>query len=468
MYGLFDWCDMKKYFGDKQFYIAALGIAVPIMLQNGINNFVNMLDNIMIGRIGTQQMSGVSIVNQLLFVFQLCLFGALSGAGILGAQYYGQNNNKGVRDVFRIKMVTSFIILSASILIFIFGHNELIGLFLDEGNDPEAIANTLGYSVEYLYIMLIGLVPMAIEMSYSSTLRECGETRVSMKASFVAVFVNLVLNYILIYGMLGFPRMGVAGAACATVVSRFIQMILVVGWSHRHVGNETAYLEGVYSKDPITKNIIGKIIVMGLPLMLNETLWSAGCTAVNTCYAYRGLGVVAALNIQGVIYNIFNIMFIAMGDAVAIMVGQELGANNIDGAKDTANKLIVFGVLSCAVCAFMMYFVAPYFPRIYNTSEEIKNTATTIIRFTSFVMPIHAYLHCVYFALRSGGKTIITFLFDSVYLWVIAFPAAYVLANYTGMRFEYMFLVINLVDLVKVTIGTFLFRSGIWAKNITV
>lgn len=458
---------MKKYIGDKAFYKAALSIAVPIMLQNGINNFVNMLDNIMIGRTGTEQMSGVSIVNQLLFVFQLCLFGALSGAGILGAQFYGQKNNKGVRDVFRIKIFTALIILFVAIAIFLFGHDALIGIYLDESNDANEIALTLKYAVDYLLIMLIGLIPMAVEMSYSSTLRECGETKVSMKASFVAVFVNLVLNYILIYGMFGAPKLGVMGAAWATVVSRFIQMTLVVSWSHKHIDNETAYLEGAFSADPITDNIVGKVILLGLPLMLNETMWSAGCAAVNSCYAYRGLGVVAALNIQGVIYNIFNIMFIAMGDAVAIMVGQELGANNIEKAKDTAGKLTAFGVASCVIFGILMYLVAPYFPRIYNTTDEIKHTATTIIRFTAFVMPIHAYLHCIYFALRSGGKTVITFLFDSVYLWTISFPAAWVIANYTGMAFVYMFLCINLIDLIKVTIGTVLYRSGIWAKNIT-
>lgn len=457
---------MRKLIGDKAFYKTVLGIAVPIMVQNGISNFVNMLDNIMIGRIGTEQMSGVSIVNQLLFILQLCLFGALSGAGIIGAQYYGQKNYKGVKDVFKIKLLTSFVILIVSCLVFIIGSNSLIGLYLHESNDGLDLAATLLHGKQYLYIMLIGILPMCIEMSYSSTLRECGETKVSMRGSIIAVILNLILNYILIYGKFGAPQLGVAGAAIATVVSRFVQMGYVIIWTHKNL-DKVPYMEGVYQKDKLYSGLIGKIILLGLPLTLNETMWSAGMAAVNTCYSVRGLNVIAAINIQSVIYNIFNIMYIALGDSVAILVGQELGANNIEKAKDTARKLIAFSVATCAVFSTLMFISAPYFPLIYKTSDDIRNLATKIIIITACYMPIHAFLHAVYFAIRSGGKTFITFLFDSVYLWIVAFPVAYVLAHYTGLDFVTMFIVIESVDLIKVTVGFCIFRSGIWAKNIT-
>ena len=171
-----------------------MAIAFPIMIQNGISNFVNLLDNIMIGRVGTEQMSGVSIVNQLMFVFILCLFGTVSGAGILGAQYYGQKNMTGVRDVLRIKLIIASAAMLIAVAVFMFFDTNLISFYLHEGSKEGDLAATLNYGKEYLRIMLIGLPPFAIEMSYSSTLRESGETKVPMRASVLAVFINLVLQ----------------------------------------------------------------------------------------------------------------------------------------------------------------------------------------------------------------------------------------------------------------------------------
>ena len=194
---------MKKLIGTKDFYKSVMAIAFPIMIQNGISNFVNLLDNIMIGRVGTEQMSGVSIVNQLMFVFILCLFGTVSGAGILGAQYYGQKNMTGVRDVLRIKIIIASAAMLMAVAVFMFFDTNLISFYLHEGSKEGDLAATLYYGKEYLRIMLIGLPPFAIEMSYSSTLRESGETKVPMRASVMAVFINLVLNYILIFGKFG-------------------------------------------------------------------------------------------------------------------------------------------------------------------------------------------------------------------------------------------------------------------------
>ncbi len=458
---------MKRFFATRDFYKRVLAIAFPIMIQNGISNFVNLLDNIMIGRVGTEQMSGVSIVNQLLFIFILCLFGTVSGAGILGAQFFGQKNMDGVREVLRIKLVFSLIALIVAVAVFTGFDSQLISLYLHEGSQEGDLLATLGYGRAYLRVMLFGLLPLAVEMSYSSTLRESGETRVSMRASVIAVFVNLVLNYILIFGKFGAPRLGVEGAAVATVISRFIQMTYVVIWAHRNT-DKNPYIEGLYRHFYISGPMLVKVFLLALPLMLNETLWSAGIAAINTCYSYRGLAVVAALNIQSTIYNIFNIMFIAMGDAIAIIVGQLLGAGKIDEAKETSVKIITMSVFFSIVGGLLMFCVSGVFPRVYNTSQEVRSLASTFILITVCFMPIHGFLHSIYFTIRSGGKTVITFLFDSVYLWVMAFPFAFVLARFTDIDIRYMFMFCQAIDLIKVAIGFFIYRSGIWAKNLTI
>ena len=156
-----------------------------------------------------------------------------------------------------------------------------------------------------------------------------------------------------------------------------------------------------------------------------------------------------------------------MGDAIAIIVGQQLGAGSIEEAKDTSRKIIVLSVLLASACGILMFSLAGVFPKVYNTTDEVRRIASTVIRITACFMPVHAFLHAVYFAIRSGGKTVITFLFDSVYLWVIAFPFAYFLGHYTNVQIREMFIYCQAIDLIKVTVGFLIYRSGVWANNIT-
>ena len=336
----------KKFIGDRAFYAMVLGIVVPIMIQNGITNLVNLLDNIMVGRLGTEQMSGVSIVNQLIFVYNLCIFGGLSGAGIFTAQYFGQKDEEGIRHTFRYKLwmaVILSVVVIGGLLIF---DEQLIGLYLRGSSDGGDLVATLNYGVKYLRIMALGLPAFMMLQIYASTLRECGETVVPMKAGLTAVAVNLVFNYLLIYGKCGFPQLGVAGAAVATVLSRYVEALVVITWTHAHKA-KNSYIVGMYRTLKVPANIVKKIFIKGTPLLFNEALWSAGMAMLSQCYSVRGLNVVAGLNIANTVNNLFSVVYIAMGSAVAIIVGQHLGAGRMEEARDTDNKLIVFSMMSC-------------------------------------------------------------------------------------------------------------------------
>ena len=224
---------LKRYIGDRAFYRRLLLIALPIMIQNGISNFVSLLDNIMVGQVGTVQMSGVSIVNQILFVFNLSIFGAASGAGIFTAQFHGSRDNEGIRHTFRFKLMICLLLAAVWIAVLIFGGETLIGLYLRGEGDPQDAALTLEYGMSYVKIMLLGLLPFAICNAYSGTLRETGQTVVPMVAGIISVLTNLILNYILIFGHFGAPKMGIAGAAVATVISRYVELLVVALWTHR-------------------------------------------------------------------------------------------------------------------------------------------------------------------------------------------------------------------------------------------
>lgn len=455
----------KKFIGDKAFYGKVLAVAVPIMIQNGITNFVGLLDNIMVGQVGTEQMSGVAIVNQLLMVYYLCVFGGLAGAGIFTAQYFGQKDEEGIRHTFRYKFWMALLLTGGAVLLLLAGGSGLIRMYLNGSSDGGDLGAALRYGQDYLGVMLLGLPAFMMVQIYVSTLRECGETVLPMKAGIAAVAVNLCLNYLLIYGKMGLPALGVVGAAAATVVSRYVEASIVILWTHRHK-EENPYIVGIYTTLKVPLGLAGKYFVKGAPLLVNETLWSAGMAMLVQCYSVRGLSVIAGLNIANTINNVFNVVFIAMGDAVAIIIGQLLGAGKMEEARDTDNKIIAFSVVCCIGVALLMAGIAPLFPRIYKTTDEVKAVAVQFILAQAIFMPQAAFMHAAYFTLRSGGKTVVTFLFDSVFVWCVSVPVAYGLSRLTSISVIAIFALVQMADWIKCIIGFILVKKGVWLQNI--
>ena len=455
----------KKFIGDKAFYKMVLAVAVPIMIQNGITNFVGLLDNIMVGQVGTEQMSGVAIVNQLLMVYYLCIFGGLAGAGIFTAQYFGQKDDEGIRHTFRYKFWMALILTTGAVLLLLTAGNNLIQMYLNGNNDGGDLAAALHYGKNYLQVMLLGLPAFMMLQIYVSTLRECGETVVPMKAGIAAVTVNLCLNYLLIYGKLGLPALGVVGAAVATVISRYVEAAVVILWTHGHK-EKNSYITGIYRTLKVPGYLVGKFFIKGAPLLVNETLWSSGMAMLTQCYSVRGLSVIAGLNIANTINNMFNVVFIALGDAVAIIIGQLLGAGKMEEARDTDNKIIAFSVTCCIGVAILMVFIAPLFPQLYKTTDEVRAVAVQFILAQAVFMPQAAFMHATYFTLRSGGKTIVTFLFDSVFVWCVSVPVAFCLSRMTALPVIAIFAMVQIADWVKCIIGFVLEKKGVWLQNI--
>ena len=456
----------RKFIGKRSFYAMILAIAVPIMVQNGITNFVNMIDNIMVGRVGTNEMSGVAIVNQLIMVFNLCIFGGVAGAGIFTAQFHGARNTEGIRHTFRYKLIVIAIIATVSIAVFLRFGDELIKLYLNgKTGDGADIEETLRQAKIYLSYMIIGLPPFAIAQAYGDTLRCSEETIVPMKAGIVSVLVNLSLNYVLIYGKLGAPKLGVAGAAIATIIARYVEMAVVVIWTHAH-SRRQPFIKGAFKNYKIPLPLAKDMIAKGTPLILNETLWSMGVAALLQNYSVRGLAVVGALNISQIISNLFNVGIIAMGSAISIILGRRLGAGKMQEAKEYSVKLIFFTEIICFATALTLMLLAPFFPMIYNTTDEIKALATSFIRVAAACMPIYAFETCCYFTIRSGGKTFITFLFDSVFMCLVSVPVAYILVHFTALNIVTVFLFVQLVSLLKCLIGFTMVKKGIWLNKL--
>lgn len=455
---------MSKLIGTKAFYKSVLAVAVPILIQNGITTFVSLLDNIMIGQVGTEQMSGVAIVNQILFVYNLALFGILSGASIFGAQFYGKGDWEGLRSAFRFKCVAGLAVFGLGLAVFLLGGEPLIAQFLHESDAGADLAAALTAGTDYLRVMLVGLLPYAISQIYASTLRETGETVVPMYAGVAAVLVNLTFNYILIFGKLGAPALGVVGAAIATALSRFVECAVILTWTHRNP-KRNRFIVHAFDTLRVPGALVRQIIRKGTPLAFNEVFWSLGMTVLVQCYSLRGLDVVAAVNITNTINNVFITVFIAIGSAISILVGQLLGAGKLEEARDTAYQTICFSVLCCVVTGLVMAVLSPLFPRIYNTTPEVRNLAAQLTLVLAVCMPHNAFLHATYFTLRSGGKTVITFFFDSVFTWAVSIPIAFCLTRMTDWPILGIFAAVNAADLIKCVVGFLLIRSGIWLNN---
>ena len=455
----------RAYIGDRAFYRRLFAVMVPILIQQLITSFVSLLDNVMVGQVGTEPMSGVAIVNQLLFVYNLCIFGGLAGAGIFTAQFYGKGDWKGLQDTVRTKLWFALLAVAACLTVFLLFGEKLISLFLHQGDEELDLEATLGFAKDYLAVMLIQTVPFALMQVYSSTLRETGETVLPMRAGIAAVLVNLVFNYILIFGKLGAPALGVVGAAIATVLSRFVELTIILVWTHRH--RETVpFVEGLYRTMKVPGKLLRQILLLGSPLLLNELLWSGGMTVLNQCYSLRGLEVVSAFNISSTVGNLFFCAFIAMGNAISIMIGQLLGAGELERAVDEDRKLIAFSLALSVAIGLVMAVAAPLVPQVYNTTDTVKELAVKLLLVYAAMMPLFSYTNSCYFTLRSGGKTVITFVFDSLFVWVVSIPVAFVLSRYTGMNIVPMYLIVELLNVIKCVIGFILVRNRRWVVNL--
>ena len=458
---------LKRYIGGRAFYRNLFAIAIPIIIQNGITNFVSLLDNIMVGQVGTIPMSGVSIVNGLLFVFNLCVFGASSGAGIFTAQFYGSRDDAGIRYTFRFKVLICLVIAVLGSLIFTFGDRLLIGLYLTGEGDAAAAAGAMDYGRRYLAVMIWGFFPFALGNAYASTLRETGETFVPMAAGIAAVLVNLCLNYVLIFGHFGAPALGVEGAAIATTISRYVELAIVAVWTHVHK-DRNAFITGAYRSVYIPGRLLKDIAVKGMPLLVNEFLWASGMAILNQCYSTCGLDVVPATNIASTLYNVGSVVYIAMGSAVGIIMGQMLGAGRSrEEVQDTSGKLMAAAVFFGGIFGLAMAAASGVFPAIYNTTQSVRNLATVLILLNSVILPFNSYTNATYFILRSGGQTMVTFLFDSCFVWCFCVPLAFVLTRFTGIGIVPLFAICQATDLIKCVLGAVMIRQGKWIQNLT-
>ena len=457
---------MKKLIGNKAFYREVLAIVLPIMIQQGITTFVGLLDNIMVGQLNENAISGVAIANQIMFIVLICFIGGLAGPGIFVAQYFGAKDDEALKQAFRAKVIlATFVTVVAMVLLLIF-KEPMIRVFAknDPGSQGAFNEEVITYGVQYLTIMAFSLPILAIIQLYASTYREIRQTNVPMVAGIIAVFINMVFNYLLIFGHLGFPRLEVQGAAIATVFARVIEGSILLFVAYR---NRMVFAQGIFNRFHIEAKRFKLMLKKTVPLLTNELLWSSSILIIMLAYAQRGTSVYAAFAISNAVSNLFFIIFGALATGISVMVGNELGANQIELAKENAYKLLFLTIVVCLSFGILLAIIAPFAPLLYNVDQSVRIQSTQFMWVVASLMWVFAFNAGIFFILRAGGMVIVTFLFDSTFAWVITVPLAVILSLYTPLPILLVYFAVESVSVLKGIIGFQIVKRGKWAKNLT-
>ena len=369
---------IRSLIGDRAFYRRLFTVMLPILTQNLITNFVNLLDNVMVGQVGTEPMSGVAIVNQLLFVFNLCVFGGLAGAGIFTAQFYGKNDNRGVADTFRGKLYIALGVLAVAFTVLIGFGEELILSFIHEGQENLDMAATLTYGKDYLRVMLLQLVPFAVMQIYASTLRETGETLLPMKAGIVAVLVNLTGNYILIFGKLGAPALGVVGAAIATVLSQAVSAV----WILRFLTGKKTMLKLRFGNMILEPGVILPCLGLGVSsfvMVSTESILSVSFTS--SLFRYGGDVAVGAMTVLTSVNQVISMPLVGICQGGQPLMSYNYGAGKLDRVKEAF--LCQFTV--CVSYATVFWVLVQLFPSFF---AGIFTNEQALVDYTAWAMRI--------------------------------------------------------------------------------
>jgi putative MATE family efflux protein len=447
---------MHQYIGDRAFYKTLFTVAAPLILQQLITTSVQLVDNVMVGKLGEEAIGAVSVVNQLYFVVILITFGALGGAGIFTAQYFGSKDYDKLKQTFRFKILIGFMIAVLSFIIFSFFGKNLIMIFTDN-------PNTISLAMTYLTYAKWSAFPWILSVAIANTFRETGITKPLLIISLVAIFTNTFLNYILIFGNFGFPVLGVEGAAIATTASRFVEFFLMF---YLLVAKGHFFKTSLKDLLLIDKKLLSSIIVMALPLLLNELFWSTGQTVFLHAYSRRGDQALAAMNITSAISQLVFVTFGAIATAVAVLVGNTLGKNELDQAKDNAKKLIATAVMVAVAAGFILFILSFFILNIYDVADATKKIAQFNIRINALFIPVFSFNVTLYFTLRAGGDTKSTFLMDAGYMWILPVPTALLLSYLTALPVTLMFLFVQMLDIPKMVIGLSRYRKEHWVRNL--
>ena len=453
----------RGLFGPGQFYRGALAIAVPIMLQQLIQSLVSLIDNFMVSGLGDICMSGVNVAGQVLFVFMVFLNSICMAGGIFMTQFFGAKNREGMRQAFRFKLVMGLAAFVPYFLVCIVFPRQVLSLMLIGNTQAELI---LDEAVRYIRIMFwIGL-PMTASVCIASSLRDLGKVKTPLAVTVAATLTNTLFNWLLIYGNLGFPRLGVQGAALATVIARIVEFVLFVGVYVRVKPDFAVRAAELFRIDgALFRNILKK----GALLLFCEMVWVLSETVTTALYNGRGgADVVSGMASSFAIANLYFVAFGGIYSATGVILGKTLGEGSLEKARREKTWLLsgsaVFGVLMTVFGLATTLIIPLVFGRL---SESAISICRSMVIMMSLLMPVWVYMNTQQAVARAGGDTYMGAYTDAALTLLVMMPMVFVLALYTDVGPVVMYCGVKLVDVVKLVVFHFWLKKERWLKNLT-
>ncbi|MBS3990805.1 MAG: MATE family efflux transporter [Erysipelothrix sp.] len=448
----------KRFIAPSSFYKDVLVVAIPFMLQQLITSSLNLVDNLMVGQLGGIALGGVAITNRFFMIAVFATFGVTGAASIFIAQYFGAKDEENIKQAFRYSLTSVYLVLIPFVILGLIAPQSVLGFF---SQDP-AILQVGG---EYIRIVAFAFIPLGLTFALASAMRSVGETKIPLYISIVAVSMNAILNYILIFGHFGFPRLGVAGAAYATVISRTFEMIaMLISLKIKHFSFSTKVSQIFH----ISKYNLKTITIKALPLTINEFLWAGGMATLFKLYATRGSEVIAGLSIASTTADLFFVLFGGMAVATTVMISQPLGANELDEARSRGYYMLGFSAVLALLLGSVMFFSSMIVPQLYDVTLIEREIASSILRIMSVMFVIYMSTAECYFILRAGGDMKSTLIMDSVFMWVVNVPVVFVVAYYTNWPILAVYLAGQSTDFLKLMVSYALVKKEKWVKNLTI
>lgn len=448
---------IKRTFGDREFLKTALILIFPIAMQNLLMSGVNFLDNIMIGRLGEASIASVSLANQYYFVLSLVAFGVCSGASIFISQFHGKGDVVSIRKVMFINVAASVAVAIVFMVLAFWIPEIIMGIFSTDEN-----VITLG--ANYLVVVAVGYFPTAVSMALQIGLKSVGKTRIPLAMTFVALCINGVLNYVFIFGKFGAPELGVVGAALATTIARYIEMLLTVICIRIYSPEMVIKLSDILG---IKKEFVKKFSDTASLVVVNEFFWGLGTCLYSFVYGRMGTDVAAAVSIATTVEKLLNIFMFGMANAAVVMIGSKIGEGDIETGKEYSTR---FSVLACAlgvVMAIMMFVISPFAPVIFNIAPEVRSMTTMVLVDIGVICAMQCYNHTNFIgSLRSGGDTKFCLIIDIVGVWGISLPLLILTGLVLKWPIQYTYLMLGVEQLIKIILISHRLKSGKWISNL--
>jgi putative MATE family efflux protein len=452
------WQRLVVYYSDKEYFQRLFKIAIPISLQFLLTSSLNLISVTLIGQLGESAVAAVGLANQIFFLLNLLLFGISSGSAIFTAQLWGKRDILNIRRVLGLSLTLG---ITASLFFFIISQFAPEWALSIYSQDQQVIE--LG--AQYLQIIGWSFIFFAVTLAYASSLRSVGEVRLPLIVTVTALSLNTLLGYVFIFGKLGLPELGVAGAGWAALIARIFECLALLVLVYRLNKPPAAKISELLSyKLPFALTYIRQV----LPVVINEILWSLAITTYYVIYGRMGTDAVAAINIASTIDQLFFVIFIGIGNACAVLVGNLIGAGDLESADRYAGRSLSLGILAGLIMGAVIWLASPMILTLYKVSPEVLASAQAILAVIACMLWLRGSNLILFIGvLRSGGDTRYALILDGVIIWVVGVPMAYISAFVLDLPIYLVYLFVLSEEFLKYTLGIIRYFSKKWIHNVT-